>query len=106
VRQRRSNRFILSAEARADLRDISDYIRQENPLAATRVRQELREAMRRLAQMPGIGHVREDLVDIDTALRFWPVYSYVIVYRAETKPLEVVRVLHGARDVQSLLGEQ
>lgn len=59
--------------------------------------------MRRLAEMPGLGHMREDLVAIDQALRFWPVYSYLIVYRAETDPLEVVRVLHGARDVRRIL---
>lgn len=52
-----------------------------------------------------MGHVREDLVEVDSALRFWPVYSYVIVYRAETDPLEVVRVLHGARDVRAILGD-
>ena len=59
--------------------------------------------MRRLAETPGLGHVREDLAAIDPALRFWPVYSYLIVYRAETAPLEVVRVLHGARDVRRIL---
>jgi plasmid stabilization system protein ParE len=105
VRRRPSKRFILAAEARADLRDISDVIRQDSPAAAKRVRDALRAAMRRLAEMPGMGHVREDLVEVDSALRFWPVYSYVIVYRAETNPLEIVRVLHGARDVRAILGE-
>ena len=32
------------------------------------------------------------------------VYSYLIVYRFETQPLQVIRVLHAARDVQSILG--
>ena len=98
-------RFILAAAARADLRGISDYIRQESPTAARRVREELRSAMRRLAEMPGMGHLREDLVEIDSALRFWPVFSYLIVYRTETDPLEIVRILHGTRDVRAILGD-
>jgi plasmid stabilization system protein ParE len=33
------------------------------------------------------------------------VRNYLIIYRSETKLIQVVRVLHGARDVQALLGE-
>jgi plasmid stabilization system protein ParE len=36
-------------------------------------------------------------------LRFWTVYSYLIIYRAEARPLEIVRVLHASRDIQKLL---
>jgi antitoxin ParD1/3/4/toxin ParE1/3/4 len=101
--RRRSGRFILAAAARADLREISDHIRQDSPAAAKRVRDELRAAMRRLAEMPGLGHRREDLAAIDPALRFSSVYSYLIIYRTETDPLEIVRVLHGARDIRRIL---
>jgi plasmid stabilization system protein ParE len=69
--------------------------------AARQVRAELRDAMRRLAAMPGIGHLREDLSD--ETVRFWAVRSYVIVYRTDTDPLQVLRVLHGARDVRAIL---
>ena len=58
--------------------------------------------MIKLAKSPGIGHWREGLAD--KRHRFLLVYSYLIVYRHETKPLEIVRVLHAARDVQSILG--
>lgn len=95
------SRYILSPEAREDLDEIADYIARDSPKAARRVMEELKAAMVRLAQMPGIGHLREDLSD--EPLRFWPVFSYLIIYRAERKPLQVVRVLHGARDVRSIL---
>ena len=52
--------------------------------------------------MPGIGHLRVDLAD--RRHRFFLVYSYLIVYRSQTKPLQVIRVLHAARDVQEILG--
>jgi antitoxin ParD1/3/4/toxin ParE1/3/4 len=52
-----------------------------------------------------MGHRREDLVEGDSRLRFWPVYSYLVVYRTETDLLEIVRVLHSARDVRAILGD-
>ncbi|MCP3959871.1 MAG: type II toxin-antitoxin system RelE/ParE family toxin [bacterium] len=94
-------RYILSPEAREDLIEIAEYIAQDSPKAARQVMKQLRSAMMRLAEMPGIGHLREDLTD--EPLRFWPVFSYLIIYRPDRKPLEVVRVLHGARDVSSIL---
>jgi plasmid stabilization system protein ParE len=96
-------RFVLTSAARADLLEIFDYISQDNPDAARRVVAELRAAMRRLAEMPEMGHFRKDLAK--EPLRFWSVYSYLIIYRPKARPLQVVRVLHGSRDVQSILEE-
>jgi antitoxin ParD1/3/4/toxin ParE1/3/4 len=41
----------------------------------------------------------------ERALKFWSVYSYVIAYDPSSKPLTVVAVLHGARDVAQILKE-
>jgi antitoxin ParD1/3/4/toxin ParE1/3/4 len=60
--------------------------------------------MAKLARTPGMGHLREDLAD--EPLKFWPVYSYLIIYRPETRPLQIVRVLHGARDLRRLLSSE
>ncbi len=95
-------RFVLTPAARADLIEIAKYIRaQGSPEAAKRVGEELRLAMRKLADMPGMGHVRNDLAD--ESLRVWGVYSYLILYRPETNPLQIIRVFHGARDVETIL---
>jgi antitoxin ParD1/3/4/toxin ParE1/3/4 len=98
-----SRRFLLTPAAQSDLIEIDDYFRRESTQAAARVLARLHNAMRRLAQQPGMGHLREDLAD--EKLRFWPVYSYLIIYRADIRPIQVVRVLHGSRDVRSLLTE-
>ena len=95
--------FVLTPAAEGDLLDILEYIEQDSTDAAVRVRIALRDAMRLLAEHSHLGHVRTDLAD--EALRFWPVFSYLIVYRPETDPLQIVRVLHGARDVRRLLEE-
>jgi plasmid stabilization system protein ParE len=94
-------RYVLTAAARADISEIADFIRQDSPEAAKRVVKSLQEAMDKLARVPGMGHVREDLAPV--SLRFWPVFSYLIIYRSEARPIQVLRILHGARDVQSIL---
>jgi toxin ParE1/3/4 len=95
-------RFILTPRAKRDVNEIWDYIANDNIEAADRVLDALESAMVKLAKNPGVGHWREELAD--KSHRFWLVYSYLIVYRHEAKPLQIVRVLHAARDVQSLLG--
>jgi plasmid stabilization system protein ParE len=95
-------RYILTPRAKRDVNEIWDYIADGNIEAADRVLDALESAMVKLAKNPGIGHCRQELAD--KTHRLWLVYSYLIVYRYEAKPLQVVRVLHAARDVQSILG--
>jgi plasmid stabilization system protein ParE len=97
-------RFILTPRARQDVNDIWDYIyiADDNIKAADRVLDALERAMLKLARNPGLGHWREELAD--KRHRFFLVSPYLIVYRHETRPLQIIRVLHAARDVQTILG--
>jgi hypothetical protein len=63
---------------------------------ADRVESVIREKIVFLAGRPGAGHWREDLTD--AAVRFFPIFSYLIVYRPETTPLQIIAILHGRRD--------
>ena len=92
---------ILSPEARNDLHEIWEFIAVDSIDAADRVISEIEEACNKLSEMPGLGHQRSDLTD--KPLRFWTVRSYLVVYRPERKPLEIVRILSGYRDVTLLL---
>ena len=94
-------RFRLSPAATADIEQIDAFRDEHAPPATDVVIDGLRDAMRRIAAAPGIGHLREDLAD--EPLRFCPVWSYLIIYRP-TDPIEIVRVVHGARDVRTELG--
>ena len=96
-----SPRYQLTPSARQDVDRITDLIAEDNVDAALRVHDALEEAFRRLAERPGMGHTREDLTV--RPLKFWSVYSYLVVYDPTSTPLTVVAVLHGARDVGSLL---
>ena len=95
-------RFVLTPRAEQDVSDIWDYIANDNIEAADRVIETLEASMLKLAKNPGIGHWRDELAD--KRHRFFLVYSYLIVYRYESRPLQIIRVLHAGRDVQSILG--
>jgi len=69
--------------------------------AARKVRLQILDACRRLAENPGIGHARSDLTN--QGVRFWPVGSYLIIYDPDSRPLGIVRIVHGARDVGQML---
>ncbi len=95
-------RFVLSPEAADDLVAIWRYIRHQGSIeVADRVESVIRERIVFLARHPGAGHSRKDLSSLP--VRFFPVYSYLIVYRPKTKPLQIVAILHGRRDVGRVL---
>ena len=93
--------FFYSPKARRDLLEIWEFIAQNDLDAADRVEKAFEQAIEKLAHNPDLGHVRRDLTS--KPVRFWRVYSYLIVYDPETRPLEVVRILSGYRDVAALL---
>jgi plasmid stabilization system protein ParE len=95
--------FVLTQVAKADLLKILEYLDGDNPGAVLKVVDALDDAMQLLADNPGIGHRRPDLTPQD--VRFWSVFRYLVIYRPSPKPLEIVRVLHGKRDVRRLLEE-
>src|SRR5438270_7772556 len=97
-----SGRYLLAPEAAVDLVKIWRYIKkQSSPEMADRVESVIRNKIRFLAENPGAGHWRKNLTD--QAVKFFPVYSYLIVYRPDTRPLQVVSILHGRRDVEKNL---
>jgi plasmid stabilization system protein ParE len=98
-----SQAYRLSERAEADVEAISDFISADSIDAAMKVVFALEDAFLLLASRPGIGHVREDLTS--RPLKFWSVYSYLVVYDPASDPLTIIAVLHGARDVAHILRE-
>ena len=94
--------YLLTPAAESDLIEIIDYVARDSLARARHLKRRFLSAMSLLAREPELGHTREDLCPGE-GLRFWPVRSYVIVYRASTKPLQVIRVLSGYRDIARLL---
>ena len=90
--------------AATDFEQILSYIAADNLTAAERLKEESKSVLSRLAEMPETGHVRKDLTDKD--VRFWRFYSYLVVYDPKSKPLSIIRVISGFRDVKELLGDE
>jgi len=100
-----SSRYMLAPEAASDLVQIWRYIKTNAGLEmAGRVESVIRAKIVDLAARPDAGHWRRDLTD--EPVKFFPVYSYLVVFRPETSPLQVVAILHGRRDVAELLKER
>jgi len=94
-------RNILSPHARRDIERIRDYYVEEAGVQVARhVLSQITKALRFLAETPGAGHRRDDLTDED--VRFWSVLSYLIAYDPTIRPIGVARVLHAARDLETL----
>jgi plasmid stabilization system protein ParE len=96
------HRYKLTPEARRDLLSIWEFIACDNIGAADRVVEAIHRACGTLARFPFSGHKRADVRTTEPVL-FWPVGSYIIVYRPAPKPVVILRVLHGARDLDALL---
>jgi plasmid stabilization system protein ParE len=94
--------FVLAPAAAADIESIAAFLDDHAPHATDAVLDALRESMTRLGANPGLGHIREDLAD--EPLRFYAVWSYLVIFRVTTR-VEIVRVIHAARDVASELDE-
>jgi len=91
----------ISPEALADLQTIYDFIASDSLESADRVAEEFFSAFDRLAALPQSGHSRPDLTSRD--VRFWPVRSYLVIYRESADSVQVVAILHGSRDIPSVL---
>jgi antitoxin ParD1/3/4/toxin ParE1/3/4 len=85
--------------------EIWRYLQKEaGPGIADRVESTIRSKFLYLADFPAAGHWRHYLTSAE--VRFFPVYSYLIVYRPETRPLQIVSILHASRNVAGLLRQR
>jgi plasmid stabilization system protein ParE len=98
-------KYLLTDEAKEDLIDIRRYLtRQAGASVAQSTIKKIRNAFLFLSNTPGAGHIREDLSD--EAVKFWAVFSYLIVYDPTTHPIEILRVIHSSRDVSAILEDE
>jgi plasmid stabilization system protein ParE len=94
-------RYVLAPQAARDLVHIWRFIKDESTQqTADRVESVIRSKSVYLADFPQVGHWRRDLTAAE--VRFLAVYSYLIVYRPETKPLQIVAILHAHRDLTKI----
>ena len=88
--------FKRTAEAENDLLSIWQYIAEDNAQAENRLLLSIDEKCELLADNPKLGAARPDIAP---DLRYFSVGSYLILYREISNSVEIVRVLHGARNL-------
>lgn len=88
--------------AAADLTEIYDFIAADNRAAARGLIDRFERQVAMLAEQPGVGRARPEL---RSDLRSIAVGRYVIFYRPTEGGIEVVRVLHGMRDIERIFEE-
>jgi len=71
---------------------------------ANRIEVEFYELFASLGRMPRQGHARIDLTK--RPVLFFPLYSFLIVYRPDVKPIRIMAVLRGSRNVKRILRER
>jgi toxin ParE1/3/4 len=100
-----TRKLVKREQAKRDLIGLADYIAHDNLDAAERFLDAANAAIRFLARTPGAGAKREYLNPALDGLRMWPVKSFekhLIFYRVIPNGLEIVRVLHSARDIEAV----
>ncbi|MAW99994.1 MAG: plasmid stabilization protein [Sphingomonas sp.] len=90
-------RIELRPSADRDLDDIFDWIAKDDPDAAERLVRRLIDAIRRLSAFPELGMPRPE---IHVEARGLSVGNYLVLYRITSQAVEIVRVVHGAMDVE------
>lgn len=97
--------FIFLEKAEADVEEIVRYIAFDNPQAGEAFRAALQSACEMLADLPEAGSARSFGNPELKSLRLWRIpgfKKYLIFYHNTDEGVEIVRVLHSARDIPSL----
>jgi toxin ParE1/3/4 len=92
-------RYRFTAEAELDIEEIGDYIARDNPRRAASFVRELRVRCRALAKFPKTHPVRGEFgEDVRVAVHG----NYLIFYAVRGGLVEILRVIHGARNISVL----
>lgn len=91
-------RYVISPLAEQDMEAIGDYIAQDNPQRALTFIAELRSQCAKIAALPKACRSRPELGE---DIRSFAYGNYVIFIQDSQKKLCIVRVLHGAMDIEN-----
>jgi toxin ParE1/3/4 len=101
-----SRKLIVTPRADSDIDDICDHLRERDPRVSLRMFNECKTAIAMIEKFPEAGGrlLLDDQEDLD--FRYVRPKSfdwYLIFYRLTESKIEVVRVLHGSRDLAAAL---
>ena len=92
-------RIRRTPQAGRDLEETWFFLAQDDPVAADRWLDTIEAKLSLIADNPLLGAARPDIAP---ELRYHPVGNYLLLYRSVSGGIEVVRVVHGTRDLLNL----
>ena len=98
-----------SSRVDADLYEIAIYIAEDSPQSALRFLEAAEATLKELAAMPGMGRPRKFKTARLENVRSWRIEgfrNYLVFYHPTMDGIEVIRVLHGGRDIETLFAEE
>ena len=95
-------RLRWTREAEKWLRDIFDYIAQDNPAAAERVVQGIYKKAQRLTDYPEIGYRYRAETEGEIRVLLYGHYRIADLRRDDSDVIDVLGVFHGALDIDRL----
>jgi len=100
--------YILD-DADQDLSEIADYFDEHCEGVSLRFRERFQETVKRLCRSPNIGERCQFRNPRTQGMRMWLVSgfsNYLIFYRVQGSMLQILRVIHGARDYAAMFNEE
>jgi toxin ParE1/3/4 len=93
--------YSFAPSVRQQIREIVTRIKSDDMLAARKWFEQLNEKCRTLAETPRAGRIREDLLP---NLYMFPYGNYLIFYDIIPSGIQIVHVVHAARDIRNTFG--
>ena len=90
------------------MEDQAVFLLRQSPQASDKFIEVCQSDLEKLAAMPGMGARREFRNPKAAGIRSWVLSGFpnhLVFYRPVDVGIEVLRILHGARDIQSLFDE-
>jgi toxin ParE1/3/4 len=100
-----SERIITLAQAEDDIESLARFIAQKSPASADRFLNAVHQTFLAILPLPHLGRPWETASPQYQKMRWWPVRgfrSHLIFYRPVSEGIEVLRVVHGSRNLPSL----
>lgn len=96
-------KIVKRPRAELDLLDIWGYIADDSLDRADEFLDRLEGKLQALARNPGLGRRRDELLP---GLQSFPLGNYVVFYQVIENGIDVIRVLHGAQDVEDVFRQE
>lgn len=93
----------LLSVAEQDLQDLAAFIAADNLPAAIALADRIENDLQRLARYPYLGKVPNDERLAALGYRVLVIENYLVFYKVKGRTVLVYRILHGMRDLPSLL---